>query len=276
MSDDIVEWWSGDWAAQRSRNSWKCHAYSTGDLDDIVSNCIDVQRLFHQTKYSWAKSALADIIQDNRVAQMWDKDLFPPQPAIPSSRRWTSHIEYLCSKNVCSKKRLEKGIIHWATYFAVAKQGCYKCDQCQNITDGYCCQICNSYGSTNLTRAIFNARQWNNASTAGAPCNLARPDIVLSLMADHAWGPMEATEGCGFFTRSFDVKNFFYQVPISEELSRHLGIVCGDLVAHCTKLPMGWHRSVVTACCITAAVILQDVPKGPFHKEIPQGDSPQP
>jgi len=209
-----------------------------------------------------------DILEDSRVAEMWEKE--PPRKASPSDPKWLHHIEYLAEKNVVSRARLDKPIIHWASYFAVGKPGTFKCKTCHTACASSQCHLCQKNSAECLTRAIFDARMWNDACRQGAHCNLVRPDVATSLLCEHAWGEPNV----GFFSNSWDVKNFFYQVPISEELSRHLGISCNGIIARCVKLPMGWHRSVITACAITAAIILSEVPNTLPHQPLDDGPSP--
>lgn len=268
MSQNIIEWWAEDWGSNHKRGSWASRIQSLGELDSITPNAISTKHLFKSTNFSWAQTALADILEDTRVALMWDRE--PPRKAHPSDALWRPHIEYLIDKKVLSTDRVEGGIIHWATYFAVEKPGTFKCAQCKAACCDVRCHACELNSAKCCTRAIFNARMWNEASKHGAHCNLVRPDVALTLMTEHSWGD----PGKGFFTNSFDIKNFFYQVPISKELSRHLGISCDGLVARCEKLPMGWHRSVITACSLTAAIILCDTPSYLYMKHVENGVSP--
>jgi len=278
MSDDIIEWWASEWGSHskgffgnRKRGGWGFRPHCLGELDSISPNTILTRHLMKSTTFHWARTALVDILEDDRVSLMWEKE-DKPRKACPSDPLWRPHIEYLARNDVgvIALGRSELPIQHWATYFAVEKPGTFTCKLCKAPCDSKLCSACSLESATCKSRAIFNAKMWNEACKKGAHSNLIRPDVALNLMGDHPWGE----PGVGFFTNSFDVKNFFYQVAISRELSRHLGIACGGLIGSCVKLPMGWHRSVITACCITAAIILSDVPKRLHTQHISNGDSP--
>ena len=234
-SCDHSSHWLSDYSNKKVAKAFRYDTYATGlALDEIpkeLPGCLDLKRLLGCTTLRCAEEAIKDLIYENRVASFWQpRDL---GSTILTQEEHTDHVQTLKEAGVISFERA--GLYHWTRYFPVMK------------TNG-------------LARAIFDCRQFNDCCTDAPYLNLLRIDVLLNMLSAEGWPVL--------FMHQFDLRHNFYQLSISEELSKHFGIQCGGIVGRCAVAPMGWKRSPYCCLSINYAMCITGLRKG-LHVGIP-------
>ncbi len=151
--------------------------------------------------------------------------------------KWEAHLTELAGFGIIKFVEEEEAarIRHINTYFAVPK-------------------------GEQLARAIFNGKRLSRLMEAPPPVNLPYLPQLLREMALVCGGPVEIYTG--------DLRHFFHQIPVNDEISRWFGlrsIIRGVLVTmKWLTLPMGWSFSPHIAQSVAWTALL--------HKEELEAD----
>lgn len=150
---------------------------------------------------------------------------FFPVHSTPSERRtakkWTPHLHSLCQMKVVEK--CDRNIIkHFGRYFATPK-------------------------NESMARCIFDGSSLDGAAGDPPTCNLAELTTLLR--------ELSVCRKPKFIIG--DLRHWFHQLPISEDLRNHFGVsIDGEYYRWCV-LPMGWQYSPRLAQCISNFILLE-------------------
>lgn len=241
-SEDQITYWLSDYNDKEVAKKWRHDSYAAGvALDEIpkdLPGCLRTKQLLGITTLKCAQEAIKDLIQADRVAAFWE-----PRESGSAILTDEEHIDHLKTLNEAGVIAFDHvGILHWSRYFPILK-------------------------SNGLARAIFDCRDFNKCCKDAPYLNLLRIDVLLSMLSAENWSE--------FFMHQFDLRHNFYQLGVSEELSRHFGVQCGGIVGRCVCVPMGWKRAPYCCLSINYAMCVAGMGKH-LHVRIPDAANASP
>ena len=143
-----------------------------------------------------------------------------------TSAKWRTHLEELVQYKVVEKCD-QAHMRFQCTYFAVPK-------------------------SKTCSRSIFNGAALSDKCITPPPVNLLDIPRIVQLVSELA-----GTGSPRLYGFTADIRHWFHQVPISDQLSRYFYVRCAEQSYRFRVLPMGWSFSPYVCQALAWTCILQ-------------------